>query len=273
MSVDANAAAIGQVSASAAEIYDEFFVPALFGEWAEPLCHAAGLKPGDVVLDVACGTGATTRAAKAIVGSDGSATGLDRNDDMLSVARSRTSEIVWVKGRAESLPFSDRAFSALLCQFGLMFFEDRAAALREMNRVVHPLGTIALSVWDEADSSPGYARMIALIHRLFGADTADALRAPFILGDRTVLHAALAAGGVEDASIDTRTGTARFPSISDWVRTDVRGWTLSDMIDDDQFAALSAAAEREFDEFVGSDGSVSFPAPAHIVTWSAPRQP
>lgn len=272
MGVETNAAAAGQVSASAAEIYDGFFVPALFGQWAEPLCRAAGLKPGDAVLDVACGTGATTRTARRSVGAAGEATGLDRNVDMLSVARSRSpsSDIEWAQGRAEALPFADAAFDAVLCQFGLMFFEDRAAALREMTRVTRPGGMVAVSVWDRADRSPGYARMIALIERLIGAAAADALRAPFVLGDQSDFRAALIAGGVTDATIETRDGTARFPSIADWVRTDVRGWTLSDMIDDDQHAALAAAAEREFGAFVAADGSVAFSAPAHVATWSAP---
>ena len=70
------AATAGQVSKTAAEIYDEFFVPALFGEWAERLCYIAKIAPGHTVLDVACGTGATTREAVARVGSKGRVVGL-----------------------------------------------------------------------------------------------------------------------------------------------------------------------------------------------------
>ena len=72
---------------------------------------------------------------------------------------------------------------------------------------------------------------------------------------------------MRDADVITRTGTARLASISEWIRMDVRGWTLSDMIDDDQFAALSAAAERELRDLASTGGQVSFPAPAHIVVW------
>lgn len=109
--------------------------------------------------------------------------------------------------------------------------------------------------------------MIALLGRLFGREVADALRAPFVLGEKSELRAVLAEGGMHAADVITRTGSARFASISEWVRMDVRGWTLSDMIDDDQFAALSAAAEREFRDLVSTGGPVSFPAPAHIVVW------
>jgi len=261
-------ATTGQLCANAAEIYDEFFVPALFGPWAEPLCEAAGLVPGMDVLDVACGTGATTRVAKARVGSGGAVTGLDRNAGMLDVARRRAPDIRWVNGRAEELPFADQTFDAVLCQFGLMFFDDRIGAMKEMRRVVRPGGRIAVSVWDDVRNSAGYARMIELIDRLFGSEPAEALKAPFVLGEMSDLDEVVRAGGLEGAQIVTLPGTARFASIQDWVRTDVRGWTLSDMIDDDQFKNLVAAAQIEFGEFVSPGGAVAFPAPAHVVTWS-----
>ena len=63
--------------------------------------------------------------------------------------------------------------------------------------------------------------------------------------------------------------TPRCQSIEAWVHTDVRGWTLADMIDDDQHASLLAAAKAELSGFVDCDGHVSFPAPALIATSTA----
>lgn len=264
-----NAATTGQVSKSAAEIYDEFFVPALFGEWARPLCDAAGIGVGSRVLDVACGTGATTREAAERVGPEGRVIGLDRNDGMLAVAAARAPGIEWVEGLAEALAFEDNSFDVVLCQFGLMFFDDRAKALREMSRVVRPSGRVALTVWGEVANSPGYAGMIRLINAMFGQDAADALRAPFVLGDRQKLQSVLEDGGLAGATATTATGSARFASIREWVRMDVRGWTLADFIDDEGFEALVSAAENELDGFAGPDGVVEFPAPAHVVVWES----
>ncbi|RYH05848.1 class I SAM-dependent methyltransferase [Tropicimonas sp. IMCC6043] len=261
------AANTGQVSKSAAEIYDEFFVPALFGAWAEPLCDAVIIKPGQAVLDVACGTGATTRVAASRIGREDPIVGLDRNSDMLAVARNRAPGIEWVEGVAEELPFADGGFDTVLCQFGLMFFEDKAQALRQMRRVLRPGGRIALSVWDHEANTPGYAGMIALIDEMFGFDAADALRAPFILGDTERLRGLLGEGGMADAALSTVSGTARFDSIHEWVRMDVRGWTLAEFIDDAGFVALIKAAEDRLDQFAGANGKVEFPAPAHIVVW------
>lgn len=265
-----NAATTGQVTKSAAEIYDEFFVPALFGEWAGPLCDAVGIKPGDAVLDVACGTGATTREAAARNRPNGRVAGLDRNSGMLAVAQAKAPSIEWFESMAEDMPFDDNSFDSVLCQFGLMFFEDPVQALQEMRRVLRPGGRIALSVWDSAGNSPGYAEMIALIDEMFGTVAADALRAPFVLGDRAALRAVLDKAGLQGARLAICSGNARFASIRDWVRMDVRGWTLADLIDDAGFEELVAKAEERMVRFAASDGSVTFPAPAHIAVWTHP---
>ncbi len=265
-----NAATAGQVAKSAAEIYDEFFVPALFGQWARPLCDAAEIVKGSHVLDVACGTGATTREAAARVGPQGRVVGLDRNDGMLAVARSRPSAAEWIEGHAEALEFSSESFDVVTCQFGLMFFDDRAKALAEMERVLRPGGRIAVSVWDDVANSPGYSGMIELIEAMFGGDVADALRAPFVLGDKRTFQDILDGSGLMGATVTTVMGSAKFASIREWVRMDVRGWTLAEYIDDAEYEALVTEAEKKLGEFAASDGSVIFPAPAHLAVWSRP---
>ena len=255
-------AATGQVNADAARIYDGFFVPALFAEWAQPVCDAAEIGPGDRVIDVACGTGVAAREAAK---RSGKVTGIDRNSGMLAVAREQAPQIDWCEGRAEALPFDDGSFDAALCQFGLMFFEDQALALREMRRVIGRGGRAVVAVWDRVENSPGYAAMVDLIDRMFGNAAADALRAPFSLGDLGALNSLLQRAGWGEAAIKTRIGAASFASITEWVRMDVRGWTLADMIDDDQYEALVRAANAELTRFANSDGTVTFAAPGHII--------
>jgi ubiquinone/menaquinone biosynthesis C-methylase UbiE len=104
----------GQVSRSAAEVYEEFFVPALFEEWTDRVAEAARVGPGARVLDVACGTGVLARKVAGRVGSTGSVVGLDVNDGMLAVARRAAPGIEWRQGRAEALPFGDASFDAVV---------------------------------------------------------------------------------------------------------------------------------------------------------------
>lgn len=260
----------GQVQATAAEVYEEFFVPALFGEWAGPVAAAAAVGPGQAALDVACGTGALARELKRRTAPHGRVVGLDRNEGMLAVARRHAPDIDWRSGRAEALPFPDRAFDAVVSQFGLMFFEDRHRALGEMWRVLRPGGRLAVAVWGRLEDAPGYAAITALLQRLFGARVAEALRAPYALGDTGDLKALFAEAGIADVDIETKAGTARFPSIEAWVHTDVKGWTLADLIDDEQYRVLQREARRDLAAFAGPDGAVRFVHPAHLVTATKP---
>lgn len=256
----------GQVRSSAAEIYDEFFVPALFAQWPARVLDAAAVCRGQSILDVACGTGVLAREAARRAGSAGKVTGLDVNEGMLAVARRHAAGVEWRQGRAEALPFAAESFDAVLSQFGLMFFDDRQGALREMIRVLRRGGTLAVAVWDSLERTPGYAAMTGLLNRLFGEEIAGALRAPYCLGDKDALGALFAQAGLVRFGIETLEGKARFPSIASWVRTDIRGWTLADRIGDAQFSLLAAEAEIELRGFVRSDGAIEFAHPAHIVT-------
>jgi ubiquinone/menaquinone biosynthesis C-methylase UbiE len=264
--VNSEKATRGQVTKSAADVYDAFFVPALFRQWTGRVSDAAGLKEGDRVLDVACGTGTLAREALACVLPGGSVAGVDINNDMLAVARRKLPGIDWHQAPAESLPFEDGAFDAVVSQFGLMFFEDRLKALVEMWRVLRPDGRLAVAVWDSLDKTPGYAAVTALLRRRFGDGVARAMRAPFDLGDSKTFLSLFAAAGILRARCSTCDGTARFPSIESWVHTDIKGWTLADTIDEDQFLELQREAQIALRRFAQPDGSVRFATPAHIVT-------
>lgn len=256
----------GQVNRNAAQVYEEFFVPALFQQWTQQMTESAQITAGQHILDVACGTGVLARAAARRTGLAGSVVGLDINEGMLEVARRINPDIEWRQGKAETLPFDNERFDSVASQFGLMFFVDQGAALREMFRVLRPGGHLVVAVWDALESTPGYATMVELLQRLFGDQTADALRAPFSLGDKNHLGALFRRAGIYNAQIETYPGTARFPSIDSWVYTDIKGWTLDDMIDDAQYELFLREARGGLQPFVKADGSVEFNTPAHIVT-------
>ena len=256
-------ASTGQVTKTAAEVYEDFFVPALFGQWPERVLDAAGQGAGHDVLDVGCGTGVLARAAARR--NARSVTGVDVNEGMLAVAERSTSTIDWQRASAERLPFDDNSFDCTVSQFALMFFADKPAALREMGRVTGPNGSVTVATWASVDQSPGYAAMVELLRRLFGEDAATALLAPFTIGTEEELRG-LCATAFENVTVERHEGEARFDSLAGWVHTDIRGWTLDDMIDDDQFAHLMNEAQTALGQFVQDDGSIRFAAPALVAT-------
>jgi ubiquinone/menaquinone biosynthesis C-methylase UbiE len=126
-----------QLDGSASELYERYLVPAITRIWASDLIDRVGPKPGQSLLDVACGTGVVARLAAERMRT-GRVVGLDLNEGMLAVARSvpvTGVPIEWREGSALSLPFEDRSFDLVLCRLGVQFFPDRSLALREMKRV------------------------------------------------------------------------------------------------------------------------------------------
>jgi hypothetical protein len=141
-----------------------------------------------------------------------------------------------------------------------------------MMRVLRPGGRLAVAVWESLDRTPAYTAVVGLLTRLFGAETANALRAPFVLGDPDAFRSLFREAGVPGAAVRTHEGTARFPSIRSWIYTDVKGWTAADMIDDAGYERLLAEADRELQAFVTADGTVALSLPAHIVTAVKPER-
>ena len=256
--------------ASPAEVYDKQFVPALFGQWGAVLCEAAGVRSNQRVLDVGCGTGALTLAAAEAVGFGGEVCGIDPNPEMLAVARRKPSGIDWRDGRAEALPFRDASFDAVLSQFAMMFFQDPAAALREMRRVLRPGGRIVLAVCDAVERSPGYAALATLLDRLFGRQVGDAFRAPFALGDAPRLRAICDAAQLDGATITPREGVVRFASIDALVATErACVWTLGGLLDEAQFERLRTEAQSVLRPFQSPGGAVAFSMPALLIAYRA----
>ena len=188
---------------------------------------------------------------------------------MLGVARSKSKRIDWREGRAEDIPFPDESFDAAVSQFGMMFFEDRVAALREMMRVLNRGGRMAVAVCDAVDRSPGYAVLVETLQRVFGDAVANAFRAPFVLGDPDLLRTLCADAAITNAKVKRHSGSVRFASIEALISTERACiWTLGGLLDDDQFARLLKEAQRTLAPFVGASGAISFDMPALIITAS-----
>ena len=251
-----------------AKAYESLFVPALFGQWATKVAAEAQIQAGQRVLDVACGTGVLAREVAGRVSPGGYVAGLDPNPGMLAVAEELAPAIDWKQGVAEDLPFPDESFNTVVSQFGLMFFSDRHQAISEMLRVLIPGGRMVVAVWDSLENTPAYAADVTLLERLAGKEAADALRAPFVLGDRQALATLFTDAGASPIGITTHSGTAQFPSISVMVEADLRGWlpVMGVTLTEGQIGRILQEAEDVLRAYVTAEGRVAFESPAHLVT-------
>ena len=248
--------------------YEQLMVPALFVSWAEQVLDEAAVKPGDRILDVACGTGIVARTAIHRTGINGtSVTGLDPNPGMLAVADSIAPGPVWKEGVAEELPFEDESFDVVVSQFGLMFFQDKSEALREMHRVLAPGGRLVVAVFDSIDNNPGYRAMTEIFERTAGEEVAKALRGPFSLGETEELKALCYESGLFSAEVTTHSGKARFPDVRSMVLADVKGWfPLAGIhLSDERIDEVVQQVESALPEYISSDGRLEFPMPAHFI--------
>ena len=257
-----------QVSTDAAEVYESCFVPAIFGAWAGPVADAAGIRRGDKALDVGCGTGVLAREALRRVGQEGQVVGLDLNEGMLAVAARTEPNVEWRQGDAASLPFEDASFDVVVSQFALMYFPDRAASLREIWRTLAPGGRLAIAVWAPIEHARGYQILVEIAARQCGHEAADVLAAPFVLGDRVELATLFDASGISGAEVTLHEGSIRFPSVTEFVRIEVKGSPLAEMVSDEAMQALAAESEDALAEFVVASGEIVMPMDAHIVTAS-----
>jgi SAM-dependent methyltransferase len=220
---------------------------------------------GDRLLDVGAGTGVVARAALNRVGARGSVVAVDPNEGMLAVAKRIAPGVDIRRGSAEQLPVADAEFDCVTCQFAVMFFENRQRAVAELRRALRAGGCVAVATRAYVEQSPGYAAMVELLADEIGDWAADALRAPFCVGDRGQLRDVLS-GSFAEVTVHHRDGEARFASLDDWLYTEIRGWTLAEHIDDEQYERLRRAAGTRLARFVTGDGSVRFAAPALIAT-------
>lgn len=243
-----------QITPEQAEIYEERFVPALFAHWVEPMLDAVGIRAGQAVLDVACGTGVLTRHAADRVGPDGRAVGLDLNQAMVDVASRVRPELDWRRGDVAAIPFDDDSFDVVTCQAALFFFPDVVAALREMGRVARPDGTIGVQVFSRIGDQPAYGPWVAMVARHAGEDAWRLLGTYWSQGDTDQLRLRCAEAGLRVSAVHDLVRPAYFPSVEAMVLTEVNSTPLADRLSPAQLERIMAASHEVLARFETEDG-------------------
>lgn len=260
---------------TAAETYEQYYVPALFLPCAKILLQYAAPQPGERVLDVACGTGIVARLAASLVGANGLVVGLDVSSAMLAVAHAHPAAsatmIRWQEGNAMALPFPDGVFDVVLCQHGLQFVPDCGASVREMRRILVPGGRALAIVFQALTRHPIYEELIESLARHLSVPV-SALSIPFALCDPDKLRVFFTAAGFERVDILPESITVRFPEPERFIPLVVisSAWGLP------AFTRLAASAQGALLGTVRSEVEptlrryrdadfVTFPMFAHIV--------
>ncbi|MDB5422846.1 MAG: SAM-dependent methyltransferase [Phenylobacterium sp.] len=237
------------------EIYDRYMGPMLFEPYALDLARRFTGFAG-ALLETAAGTGRVTRALAQALSPRAAITATDLNAPMLARAAQvvRAPNVTWREADAQALPFGDASFDAVVCQFGVMFFPDKAAGFSEARRVLKPGGRFVFSVWDSLEANDISRAVHEAVASLFPDNPPSFYaRTPFGYHDEAQIRAALAKAGfgeveVERVALPTRSGSAADAATALCTGTPLRAEIEARRPDglEDVVRAVTPALAREF---------------------------
>jgi SAM-dependent methyltransferase len=254
------------------QLYERLLVPLIFQPYAKDLAARVHLLRPSSVLEIAAGTGAVTRQLARELATDARIVATDLNQAMLdqagAVGTSRPVE--WRQADAMQLPFPGETFDVVVCQFGAMFFPDRAKAFSEARRVLRPGGHCIFNVWDRIEENEFADVVTRALEELFPNDPPRFLaRTPHGYHDRSVIDRDLRGGGFgEPAAFTTvtarsRAESARIPAIAYCEGTPLRS-EIEQRSSSGLQRATDAAAEALTARF--GSGAVDGKIQAHVVS-------
>jgi len=254
-------------------LYDRVLGPLIFEPYAEDLAVRLSSLQAGRILETAAGSGIVTRALLRSLPPSVSVIATDLNQPMLDHAAARTpsGNVSWQKVDAQSLPFPDRTFDAVVCQFGIMFFPDKQKAYREARRVLKAGGRFIFNVWDRIEDNEFADIVTAAVADLFPDDPPLFLaRTPHGYHDKELILDELRSAGFTDITLDTVTRRSVAASCRDPAVGYCQGTPLRNEIearDASRLAEATEAAARRIGERFGN-GPVDGKIQAHIFTAS-----
>lgn len=239
---DKNAVFAGSIP----ENYDRHLGPVLFEPYARDLAGRVPTAEKARVLELACGTGIATRHLRERLPAGSRLVATDLNQPMIDLARRKLEGvrgIEWQQADACALPFPDKSFDTVVCQFGLMFVPDKPLALRETRRVLADGGTLLLSTWDSLEKN-AFAKMAhEKIASFFPSDPPTFYQVPFSLYDPGALKEMAAVAGFTDVRIEPVAFQGESPSARDLATGLVEGNPVANTVRERKVAQVSEMIE------------------------------
>jgi SAM-dependent methyltransferase len=205
------------------QFYDTYLVPLIFEPYAADLVTRLQRRALSRVLEVAAGTGVVTRAMASALPDTVAIVATDLNAAMIDHAAAVGTQraVDWRQADAMRLPFEAGMFDAVVCQFGAMFFPDRAKAFSEARRVLKPGGVLLFNVWDRIEENEFADVVTASLAAVFPQDPPRFLaRTPHGYHDPRVIERDLGSAGfgapprIETVAARSRAASPRLPAIA-----------------------------------------------------------
>ncbi|MES2017666.1 MAG: class I SAM-dependent methyltransferase [Pseudomonadota bacterium] len=261
----------GQIPA----LYERYLVPLIFEPYAQDMARRLASRTPSRVLEIAAGTGVVTRAMASLLPEQVAIVATDLNQAMLdhAAAVGTSRPVEWRQADAMRLPFADAAFDAVVCQFGAMFFPDRATAFAEARRVLKPGGIFMFSAWDRIEDNAFAHVVTTALAPLFPDDPPRFLaRTPHGYCDAAIIERDLANGGfAQPARLETVALRSRARCARDVAIAYCQGTPLRNEIEARDATLLGAATDSAAEALAQRFGSgeVDGKIQAYVVTVDA----
>jgi len=260
-------------SGSIPSLYDRYLGPLIFENYAEDLAKRLAALNAERVLETAAGTGIVTRALLRSLPAGASIVATDLNQPMLDHAAGQvpSGRVSWQTADAQALPFRDRSFDAVVCQFGVMFFPDKQQAYREARRVLKPGGHFIFNVWDGIEYNEFADLVSTAVADMFADDPPRFLaRTPYGYHDQQAVIAEVRSAGFTNVAVETLTRRSVAPTCRDPAIGFCQGSPLRSEIearDANRLAEATEAAASKISTRFGN-GTVDGMMQAHVITAS-----
>jgi SAM-dependent methyltransferase len=193
-----------QFTASVPENYYRYMVPVLFRPFADSMAARIGSVEPKSVLELACGTGAVTRSLAASLPAHVRIAATDFSPDMLAWARKSLEgarSIEWQVADACALPFEDGSFDVIACQFGAMFFPDKAVAMAEALRTLSPGGHFLFSTWGGLAANPLFRTVEETLTALLPDEEPPFMPTPLSMSDPNEIRGLAKSAGFRSVDV------------------------------------------------------------------------
>jgi ubiquinone/menaquinone biosynthesis C-methylase UbiE len=239
-----------------------------FAAATQRMLEAAGLKPGDHVLDIAAGTGDQSILAGRIVGPVGAILATDIAAEMLTIAahviqQEGLTNITTRVMDAEHLDLEDNSFDAVICRLGLMLLPHPQQALREIQRVLKPGGKLAALIWSVPGHNPLFALPLAIVARYANGVSSQG-SGPFALADPAVFERELTEAGFHDVRTRTYPFQSHYASLDAFLQSTgsrlIAG--VMEQLSQQEQQHMLEEVRQAMSQFAGAQG---FVAPAELL--------